>query len=139
MDAHSDQLPQNLLHTKSSLSALINKAKDHYRNECILEKFFATCFITGTWISRLLQSAKVKQLYLSDPGFTYSAVVAATLHTYWSRATDEAVRSSAKKHPETCQSFVEEWSPRWPVSECLVSKLTGLCFIRRLRGYRCRC
>lgn len=75
----------------------------------------------GTWISRLLQSAKLKKLRLSDPFFTYSAAIAATLHTYWSRATDEAVRSSARKHLDICQGFVAEWGPRWPVSEAMVS------------------
>ena len=77
----------------------------------------------STWISRLLEMAKEKNLQLSDSSFTYAAIVAATLHTYWSRAADATVRSSARKHLEICRAFVTETGPQWPVCQSMVSNV----------------
>lgn len=75
----------------------------------------------STWISRLLEMSKEKGLQLSDPIFTYAAVVATTLHTYWSRASDATVRSSARRYSELCRTFVTEWGPQWSVCQSMVN------------------
>lgn len=77
----------------------------------------------STWISRLLEMSKEKGLQLSDPIFTYAAVVATTLHTYWSRASDATVRSSARRYSELCRTFVTEWGPQWSVCQSMAKLL----------------
>jgi hypothetical protein len=74
----------------------------------------------STWISRLLYMAKEKDLHLSDPAFTYSAVIAATLHSYWSRVSDPVLKATADSNLQTCQDFVENWGPKWPICQYFV-------------------
>lgn len=74
----------------------------------------------STWISRLLEMVKKQGLQLSDPIFTYSAAMAATLHGYWSYAPDAVVRSSARRCLQVCRTFVSTWGPQWPICRSMV-------------------
>ncbi|OAL53983.1 hypothetical protein IQ07DRAFT_584576 [Pyrenochaeta sp. DS3sAY3a] len=82
--------------------------------------------VHSTWVSRLLEMAKEKGLPLSDPSLSYSAVVAATLHSFWCLASDEVVRSAARSNLEICRDFLNGWGPQWPVCGVLKSLLDQL-------------
>lgn len=69
----------------------------------------------STWIARLIVWAKNKGLPLNEPFYAQSAVLAATLHAYWTRANDPKIKGAAEKHLDICRSFVEEMSHRWPI------------------------
>lgn len=68
--------------------------------------------------------AKEKNLELSYPALTYCAVIAGTLHSYWSNASDPIIKASAKKNLHICQTFAEDWGPRWPICRFFVSYAT---------------
>jgi hypothetical protein len=74
----------------------------------------------STWIARLLDMADKKDLRLSDPFFAHAAVVAATLHSYWGRATDPTISAPARKHLEICRSFVTNIGTHWPICRSMV-------------------
>ncbi|KAL1911546.1 hypothetical protein Sste5344_002507 [Sporothrix stenoceras] len=83
----------------------------------------------STWIARLLGMATHKELTLSDPFFGYAAAVGITLHMYWSRVADPAIRSAAEKYIDACRIFVGELAQRWPVCRSIeedVDKLMHL-------------
>ncbi|CAK7237694.1 hypothetical protein SBRCBS47491_010084 [Sporothrix bragantina] len=69
----------------------------------------------STWIARILGMAHKKGLPMSDPFFVYAAAVAITLHLYWSRASDQSIRTAAEKYIGVCRSFISELAAHWPV------------------------
>lgn len=80
----------------------------------------------STWIARLLGVASHKGLVLEDPFFGYAAAVAITLHLYWSRAADPAIRAAADKYIQVCRTFVGELAQKWPVCRSIEADLDKL-------------
>ena len=74
----------------------------------------------STWIARVIDSATQKNLELSDPFFAYAAAVAATLHFYWTCATDLKVRASAEKNLLICKTLITKMKSRWEICRALV-------------------
>jgi hypothetical protein len=74
----------------------------------------------STWIARLIAMAGKKELRLADPFFAHAAAVAATLHSYWSRATDSRIRTPAVNNLEICRSFIAEMGFHWPICQSIV-------------------
>ena len=76
----------------------------------------------STWIARLIGMATKKGLTLADPFFAHAAAVAATLHSYWSRAVDSRVRTTAISNLEICRACVTELGSHWPLCKAIVSQ-----------------
>ncbi|RSM04575.1 hypothetical protein CEP52_006724 [Fusarium oligoseptatum] len=68
-----------------------------------------------TWISRLIRVANEKGLELADPFFAQAAAIAGTLHLYWTRSNDDALKNSATANLEICQGLIVQMAAHWPV------------------------
>lgn len=75
----------------------------------------------STWIARLLDMAKKKDLQLSDPFFAHAAAIAVTLHLYWSRVSDSRIRNPARDNLAICRCFLADLASHWPVCQSIVS------------------
>lgn len=62
-----------------------------------------------------------KEYQLSDPSLGHAVAIAATIHIYYCRAADPAVRESAQRGVETCTRFLGELTARWPRCQSIVS------------------
>lgn len=76
-----------------------------------------------TWISRLLRVARDKSLKLTDPFFAQAAAIAATLHLYWTHASDHQLRASAVSNLEVCQKLLADMALQWSVCKQTVIRL----------------
>jgi hypothetical protein len=74
----------------------------------------------ANWISRLIRLAGEKGLTLHDPFFAQAAGIAGSLHLYWTYASDNDMRASAKANLAVCQSLITELAERWPVCKVAV-------------------
>lgn len=81
-----------------------------------------------TWVPRLIRMAREKGLELADPFFAQAAGVAGTLHLYWTRSSDEALRASALANLQICQSLIANMARSWPVCRSIVSEACPLGF-----------
>ena len=79
----------------------------------------------STWIARIIDSAAKKNLELADPFFAYAAAVAATLHFYWTCATNLDVRASAERNLSICRTLITSMKSHWEVCRVLVSLWVG--------------
>ncbi|KAI8653762.1 Zn(2)-C6 fungal-type domain-containing protein [Fusarium sp. Ph1] len=68
-----------------------------------------------TWISRLIRVANEKGLDLADPFFAQAAAIAGTLHLYWTRSNDDALKNSATGNLEICQGLIVQMAAHWPL------------------------
>lgn len=78
----------------------------------------------STWIARLIGMATNKGLELADPFFAHSAAVAATLHSYWARASDGRIRGPAVRNLQLCRSFISDIGAHWRLCRSIVSVTT---------------
>ncbi|KEF60716.1 uncharacterized protein A1O9_02277, partial [Exophiala aquamarina CBS 119918] len=67
------------------------------------------------WVTRLLGLSTDKKLIFSDPFFAYAASIAATLHFYYSRATDIETSTGALDDLQKCRSFMSKMATHWPI------------------------
>lgn len=77
--------------------------------------------IHTTWIVRLIEMVTEKEYQLSDPYLGHVVAIAATIHIYYCRAADPALRDSAQCKLETCTKFLSCLAMKWPMCEAVVS------------------
>ncbi|KAJ6167112.1 hypothetical protein N7470_002559 [Penicillium chermesinum] len=70
--------------------------------------------IHTTWIVRLIDMTTEKDYQISDPFIGHAVAIAATIHIYYCRAADPAVKDSAQKNFETCTQFLRTLAAKWP-------------------------
>lgn len=75
----------------------------------------------STWVARLIEMAKKKDLQLADPYFAHAAAISATLHLYWSRVSNPKICTPAADYLVICRSFLSDMASHWPVCRSLVS------------------
>ncbi|KAK6369586.1 hypothetical protein LTS17_009492 [Exophiala oligosperma] len=80
----------------------------------------------STWIARLIGMATNKGLELADPFFAHSAAVAATLHSYWARASDGRIRGPAVRNLQLCRSFISDIGAHWRLCRSIEDTLDQL-------------
>lgn len=77
--------------------------------------------IHTTWTVRLIEMVTEKDYQLSDPSLGHAVAIAATIHIYYCRAADPAVKELAQRGVETCTRFLGELTARWPRCQSIVS------------------
>ncbi|KAJ5980147.1 hypothetical protein N7481_007445 [Penicillium waksmanii] len=77
--------------------------------------------IHSTWTVRLIEMITEKEYLLSDPFLAHTVSIAATIHIYYCRAADPAVRESAQRAVEICTKFLGELATKWPRCQTMVS------------------
>lgn len=77
--------------------------------------------IHTTWTVRLIDMVAEKGYQLSDPFLGHAVAIAATIHLYYCRAADPALRESAQKKLDTCTRFLNDLAKKWPRLQSLVS------------------
>lgn len=78
--------------------------------------------IHTTWTVRLIDMVSEKDYQLSDPSIGHLVAIATTIHLYYCRAADPALRESAQRKVETCTNFLSDLAAKWPTCEVIVSK-----------------
>lgn len=77
--------------------------------------------IHSTWTARLIDMITEKEYQISDPFLAHAVAIAATIHIYYCRAADTAVRESAQRKLETCTRFLSVLATKWPRCQAIVS------------------
>jgi hypothetical protein len=80
--------------------------------------------IHSTWTVRLIEMITEKEYSLSDPFLAHTVSIAATIHIYYCRAADPAIRESAQRAVEICTKFLGELAKKWPRCQTMVSSST---------------
>jgi hypothetical protein len=62
-----------------------------------------------------------KDYQLSDPSIGHLVAIATTIHLYYCRAADPALRESAQRKVETCTNFLSDLAAKWPTCDVIVS------------------
>ncbi|KAM5378161.1 hypothetical protein ACJZ2D_004619 [Fusarium nematophilum] len=73
----------------------------------------------STWIARLIEMARNKDLELADPFFAQAAAIAGTQHLYWANSTDAGLQASALKSLEICKTLIAEMASGWPLCQSI--------------------
>ncbi|PLB45497.1 hypothetical protein P170DRAFT_457843 [Aspergillus steynii IBT 23096] len=73
----------------------------------------------ATWIVRTIDMVHDKDVILLDPFFGHAAAIAATVHLYFSCATDLRLRQKSKADFAKCRRFLRGFSSFSPAIECL--------------------
>ncbi|KAL4893432.1 hypothetical protein BDV59DRAFT_192981 [Aspergillus ambiguus] len=82
--------------------------------------------IHTTWTVRLIDMVTEKDYQLSDPFLGHTVAIAASIHIYYCRATDPAVRESAQRKVETCLNFLGDLATRWPRCRAIYRQVQAL-------------
>lgn len=77
--------------------------------------------IHSTWTVRLIEMITEKDYLLSDPFLAHTVSIAATIHIYYCRAADPAIRESAQRAVEICTKFLGDLAKKWPRCQTMVS------------------
>lgn len=114
--------------TYHTVHALINhpfiysqKTSQHRRGSNIFWKnSIEAAALHSTWVTKLIGMAVEKGLELFDPIFTHAAAVAATLHFYFSYATDRRISEGATQNLNVCKAFAVQNQNRVPLCRSIV-------------------
>ncbi|KAJ5167388.1 uncharacterized protein N7482_006169 [Penicillium canariense] len=79
-----------------------------------------------TWTVRLIDMITEKDYQLSDPFIGHLVAIAITIHLYYCRAADPAVRESAQRKVETCTRLLHDLAAKWPVCDAIYQKIQEL-------------
>ncbi|KAJ5109898.1 hypothetical protein N7532_002543 [Penicillium argentinense] len=82
--------------------------------------------IHSTWTVRLIEMITEKEYQLSDPFLAHAVSIAATIHIYYCRAADPAIRESAQRSVDVCIKFLGELALKWPRCQPMHQKLQTL-------------
>ena len=74
----------------------------------------------ATWIVRTIDMIYEKQIKIYDPFLAHAAAIAATVHLYFSCATDTRLRQKSRTDLAKCQKFLENFSVFSPACKELV-------------------
>lgn len=77
--------------------------------------------IHTTWITRLVDMVSEKEYRVSDPFLGHCVTIAVTIHIYFCKAADGAVREAAQARLSTCMRFLGELADTWPRCRVTVS------------------
>jgi hypothetical protein len=77
--------------------------------------------IHTTWTVRLIDMVTEKGYQVSDPFIGHLVAISATIHLYYCRAADPAVRESARGKVDACMTFLGTLAVRWPSCKAIVS------------------
>ncbi|KAJ5311837.1 hypothetical protein N7476_007697 [Penicillium atrosanguineum] len=78
--------------------------------------------IHTSWTVRLIEMVADKEYQLSDPFLGHAVAIAATIHLYYCRAADPALRESAQKKLDTCTRFLSDLARKWSRLQSLSTK-----------------
>ncbi|KAJ5883477.1 uncharacterized protein N7473_010363 [Penicillium subrubescens] len=67
-----------------------------------------------------------KDYQLSDPSIGHLVAIATTIHLYYCRAADPALRESAQRKVETCTNFLSDLAAKWPTCDVIYQKVQAL-------------
>ncbi|KAF3398370.1 putative dioxygenase subunit alpha YeaW [Penicillium rolfsii] len=82
--------------------------------------------IHTTWTVRLIDMVTEKDYQLSDPSIGHLVAIATTIHLYYCRAADPALRESAQRKVETCTNFLSDLAAKWPTCDVIYQKVQAL-------------
>ncbi|CAG7926862.1 unnamed protein product [Penicillium olsonii] len=77
--------------------------------------------IHTTWTVRLIDLIQEKEYQVSDPFLGHLVAIAATIHLYYCRAADPAIRESAQSKVDICLEFLGQLATKWPRCQAIVS------------------
>lgn len=77
--------------------------------------------IHTTWTVRLIDMVTEKGYQVSDPFLGHLVAISATIHLYYCRAADPAIRESARSKINACMAFLGTLAVRWPCCKAIVS------------------
>lgn len=78
-------------------------------------------FLHASWVVRYIDMVLAKDFLVTDPFIGYCATVAATVHLYYSQATESRLKHLAEVNLQKCKTFVRGLASQWPLCQRLVS------------------
>ncbi|KAE8373896.1 hypothetical protein BDV26DRAFT_271000 [Aspergillus bertholletiae] len=105
-------------------------ASEHYPNLAIPNTFWRKSselvLLHATWIVRTIDMIYEKQIKIYDPFLAHAAAIAATVHLYFSCASDARLGQKSRTDFAKCQRFLESFSVFSPACKRLAQSLDKL-------------
>jgi len=101
-------------------------ASQHHPNLSIPNTFWRKSseivLLHATWIVRMIDIVIEKQVHLTDPFFGHAAAIAATVHLYFSCASDSRLQRKSKMDFEKCKAWLSSFADFSTACETLVCR-----------------